>query len=759
MRACDQDGPIPRQDVLSNTARGCSRVRKLTIGNTQVLEPIDVPDSVMARSETVFPSSSSGTLMPTSGATRSLFGLLGSGGWSFIVATAGLNGFNLLFHIAISRLLGPSYYGALGSLLHLVTVLSVPLGAVQLAVTQAMVSSSKSGDKSLRALTIGASLWGMGAMAVFWALSPLLMSFLHLETVTPLLLLGAWIPIAAVGAALQGALMGQLRFLPTAVSTFVGGGLLRLVVGVGLVVAGLGIDGAIAATVLGQAFTTAALLFAARSLLGDCARQQLRISLRDAVLSIVALSGYTLLLGIDTPFAQHFLPRVQAGTYAAAATGGHIAMFLPGALTMIAFPRLASDGGIGRQSRRMVVRTMGLIVALSAVAVLVLAGMSALVVRTLFGSSYLPAASILGVLALTSGIFALVGLLVYIQIARHSWAAFVCWGGVVAFSIVVSVLHPDFHLIAFTLLGTSVGVFAILLWQTVHGFVVAGEFSRDTRSPVATVSPLADIDMTVVVPFYNPGKALVRHVEDVVSILEHERISFEVIAVSDGSTDGSQDALFGLSSVRLVELPTNQGKGAALRVGLSQGRGKYLGFIDGDGDIPASQLHSFIEEIRTSTPDFVLGSKLHHGSQVVYPFMRRLYSVGYQRLTWLLFGLPVRDTQTGIKLIRRDVLAAILPRTRETGFAFDLELLVVANRLGLSDFSELPVTIRKRFTSTISCKTAFRMLFDTAVIFCRHRTLRPERLARTLPPELCLSLHESPGHADEPTLLPLRSDL
>lgn len=740
--------------------RGAPRVRKLTIGNTPVLERIDVPDSVAATPEAaiISSSSSSGTFRPTRGRTRSLFGLLDGGGWSFIVATAGLNGFNLLFHIAISRLLGPSYYGALGSLLHLVTVLSVPLGAVQLAVTQAMVSSSNSGDKSIRSLAIRASLWGLGAMAVFWALSPVLMSFLHLRTVTPLLLLGGWIPMAAVGAVLQGALMGELRFLPTAVATFVGGGLLRLVVGVGLVLAGLGLDGAIAATVLGQVFTTAALLFAARSLLRDGKHQPLGISLRDAVLSIVALSGYTLLLGVDTPFAQHFLPRVQAGTYAAAATGGHIAMFLPGALIMIAFPRLASDGGIGRRSRRTVLQTLGLVVVLSAMAVLVLAGLSTPIVRTLFGNSYLPAASILGILALTSGIFAVVGLFVYLQIARHSPAAFVCWGGVVAFAVVVSFMHPGFHLIAVAMLGTSIAVACVLAWQTARGFLGAGDFRRDDR-PVATVSPLAEIDLTVVVPFYNPGRALARHVKDVVSILERERISFEVIAVSDGSTDGSQDALFGLSSVRLVELPTNQGKGAALRAGLSQGRGRYLGFIDGDGDIPASQLHLFIEEIRTARPDFVLGSKLHEKSQVVYPFIRRVYSFGYQRLTWLLFGLPVRDTQTGIKVIRRDVLAAILPRTRETGFAFDLELLVVANRLGLSDFSELPVTIRKRFTSTISCKTALRMLFDTAVVFCRHRALKRESAVPMLPAELCLSLREAPERVEEPSLLSLRSDL
>lgn len=739
--------------------RGAPRVRKLAIGNTQLMEKLDVPDFVVKPQAAPSSSSpSSGSPRQRSRRVRSLLGPLDGAGWSFLVATAGLSGFNLLFHIAMSRFLGHSYYGAVGSLLQLVMLLSVPLGAVQFAVTRAVVSSSKTGVRSLRSVTLKASIWGLGTMAVLWALSPLLTSFLHLHTVTPVLLLGTWIPIAAVGAALQGALMGQLPYLPKAIATFVGGSLLRVVVGVGLVVAGLGLDGAVAAIVLGQAFTTAALLLAARSLLRGGKVQQLRISLRDAVLSIAALSGYTLLLGIGTPFAQHYLPRVQAGSYAAAVTGGHVAMFLPGALMLMVSARLTSAGGIGRWNRRTLLKTLGLIVVVTAVAVLVFAGMSVLIVRALFGSSYLEAASILGILALASVIFALVGVFVYLQISRRSPAALVSWGGVVAFPAIVSSLHPSFHLIAVATLGTSIAVVCVLAWQTARGFVVAGHYRRNDRPDIATALAPAEIDLTIVVPFYNPGQALSRHVRDLVSVLERESISFEVIAVSDGSTDGSQDALFGLSWVRLVELPTNQGKGAALRAGLSQGRGRYLGFIDGDGDIPASQLHSFVKALRASAPDFVLGSKLHKNSEVVYPFIRRIYSFGYQRLTWLLFGLPVRDTQTGIKVVRRDVLEAALPWIRETGFAFDLELLVVASRLGFSDFAELPVTIRKRFTSTVSYRTALRMLLDTIVIFYRHRTLRPEAAPPVPSAEHCEPLRDESGPAVQPSLLVARSD-
>ena len=207
----------------------------------------------------------------------------------------------------------------------------------------------------------------------------------------------------------------------------------------------------------------------------------------------------------------------------------------------------------------------------------------------------------------------------------------------------------------------------------------------------------------------------------VVDALRTERVTFEVIAVSDGSTDGSPSSIAGIDQVRIVELAENQGKGAALRVGLAQGRGRYLGFIDGDGDIPARQLSHFLAAIRAGDPDVVLGSKLHPGSDVVYPPLRRLYSFGYQQLTRLLFRLPTRDTQTGIKLIRRETLAAVLPKMLEKRFAFDLELLVVARRMGYRNFVELPVQIAERFTTTISPKAVWRTLLDTLAIFYRLR--------------------------------------
>ena len=233
-------------------------------------------------------------------------------------------------------------------------------------------------------------------------------------------------------------------------------------------------------------------------------------------------------------------------------------------------------------------------------------------------------------------------------------------------------------------------------------------------------------DLTLVIPFYNPGPRFGSHIAEIIDVLNDEDISYEIIAVSDGSTDGSEKQLDLITSSELtvVRSINNQGKGEAIRIGLSKGSGRYLGFIDADGDLPAKLLRPFIEVMNRENPDIIYGSKRHPQSDVYYPPVRRLYSWGYQLLNQLLFGLAVRDSQTGVKMIRKDVLAEVLPRMVEKRFAFDLELFVVARQCGFTHFAEMPITIIERFSSTISINTIYRITIDTIAIFYRLRVIR-----------------------------------
>lgn len=262
----------------------------------------------------------------------------------------------------------------------------------------------------------------------------------------------------------------------------------------------------------------------------------------------------------------------------------------------------------------------------------------------------------------------------------------------------------------------------------------------------------ADLDLTMVVPFYNPSSRLGSHIGDLIDILSRSGLTYEVLAVSYGRTGPGEDQLAAIAPEHLsiIRIDANQGKGAALRAALSMGRGEYLGFIEGDGGIPAEAVTDFLDIVRREQPDIVFGSKRHPRSEITYPPLRRMFSWGYQQINRTLFGLPIRDTQTGVKIIRRDVLSIALPLMVEKRFAFDLELFVVARKQGFRNFIEMPVKFDSHFGSTISLRSVRATFIDTLGIFYRLRILRHyDRDLEKYPDESLL--FEASSDEDRPT--------
>ncbi len=168
----------------------------------------------------------------------------------------------------------------------------------------------------------------------------------------------------------------------------------------------------------------------------------------------------------------------------------------------------------------------------------------------------------------------------------------------------------------------------------------------------------------------------------------------------------------------------NIGKGFALSCGVDQSAGALVTFIDADMELDPATIGGFIDIMKESGCDAVIGSKRHPGSKVAYPKFRRLQSAMYQLLVRVLFNLDVRDTQTGLKLFRRQVLMEALPLLAIKRFAFDLELLVVARQLGYRKVCEAPIRLEYQFESTVNLVSAWNVLWDTAAIFYRLRILR-----------------------------------
>lgn len=635
----------------------------------------------------------------------------------FVVALGVSAAANFGFHAVVSRALPSGDYGVVTALLALLLAVAVPATAIEVSVTRevaaargARVSTARLG----RVVVVGG---GLAALALL-ALSPLVGQGLRLDGYAAPALLAAHVPVLLVGHVARGILLGGTRY-GAAAGMAVAGAVTRLVLG--LAAAGaFGAVGAIGATLAAEAVMAVVGCLLARS---QCDREagSLRVGWGAGGLGVAALVGFWLLVGVDTVLARAFLTAEEAATYSAAATLGRAALFAPMALVTIAYTRFTANTETARVELR---RWLGLVL----LAGISAAGVLAIDPRTLtvlaLGESFADSAALVAPLAFVAVGLSVVSLFVHFHLSVCARAALVPWGGVAVAVAAASVWHDSPAQLA-TVVAASVGATLITGVATLPK--VGGLGRRRGRHPIVPVlGGEAQLDVTVVVPFYNPGPQLRENIQKLAEELARTGVGYEIIAVSDGSTDGSARSLAGLPSdvFQLIELPYNQGKGAALRTGLARGRGRYLGFIDADGDLDPALWSPFITLMNLYQPDLVMGSKRHPLSELEYPPLRRLYSWGYQQMTRVLFRMNIRDTQTGIKLVRRDVLARVLPLMVEQRFTFDLELLVIARSLGFGRFFEAPVKVREQFTSTVSLRSVGQMLRDTLMIFARLRLTR-----------------------------------
>jgi len=232
--------------------------------------------------------------------------------------------------------------------------------------------------------------------------------------------------------------------------------------------------------------------------------------------------------------------------------------------------------------------------------------------------------------------------------------------------------------------------------------------------------------LSVIVPAYREGKHIAQNLRRLLNELDGLGITYEVIVVSDGNTDDTvlEAESVVSSKIKVVQYSTNMGKGYALRCGVSRSSGELITFIDADMELAPRYIKPFLAVMDGFDCDAVIGSKRHPMSNVKYPLFRRFQSSIYQLLIRVLFHLKLRDTQTGLKLFKRKVLEEVVPLLAIKGFAFDLELLVVARRLGYRKVMEAPIDLDYQFDSTVNPQAVFNVLWDTAAIFYRLRILR-----------------------------------
>lgn len=236
--------------------------------------------------------------------------------------------------------------------------------------------------------------------------------------------------------------------------------------------------------------------------------------------------------------------------------------------------------------------------------------------------------------------------------------------------------------------------------------------------------------LSVIMPAYNLSSELEKNLRETAALFREHQIRVELVPVDDGSSDGTrlEQICRGIAQDELIKvvpvvLKENGGKGAALKAGFEASSGEYVLLLDGDLDIHPKETPWFFASMIENAADIVVGSKRHPKSVVDYPWHRRLFSAVYFTLVRLFLGLKVTDTQTGMKLFKREELKAALDRMLVKTYAFDLELLAIAHSRG-AKISEAPVVIR--FGEKFGClkpKTVFQMAKDSLAVFYRLQVL------------------------------------
>lgn len=261
------------------------------------------------------------------------------------------------------------------------------------------------------------------------------------------------------------------------------------------------------------------------------------------------------------------------------------------------------------------------------------------------------------------------------------------------------------------------------------------------------------MDLSVVVPAYREGTRIYDNLRRLLGELDLLGTDYEVVVVSDGNRDAtaSEAQRVGSSRVSVIEYSHNMGKGYALTTGARHSNGELIIFIDADMELHPKEIRQFVRRLREQDLDLVIGSKRHPDSRVHYPLFRRVQSLVYQLLIRVLFQVGVQDTQTGLKLFRREVLESVLPRLAVKQFAFDLELLVVARHLGFTRIGEAPIELAYQFSSTVSPRAVYKILWDTAAIFYRLHVTRyydqPHPWSEVEAPVAAGSAHRAPVDA------------
>ncbi|MHA1595162.1 MAG: glycosyltransferase [Candidatus Baldrarchaeia archaeon] len=231
--------------------------------------------------------------------------------------------------------------------------------------------------------------------------------------------------------------------------------------------------------------------------------------------------------------------------------------------------------------------------------------------------------------------------------------------------------------------------------------------------------------ISIIMPAYNCGHCISSSIRQVYNTMREEELNFEIIIVNDGSSDNTSDAVLetmrelNSDSIKLISYPKNMGKGYAFVRGFKESTGDIIVLFDADLDIPPPQIPFMVKILKRKNADIVITNKWHPLSKTQASFKRFALSTGFNFLVRFLTGISLRDTQTGAKCFRRHVLNAITKRLFVKRFAIDVEILLLAQKMGFK-IVEVPSIATINLSSNFYVNDIMKMFLELLSITYRH---------------------------------------
>ena len=234
---------------------------------------------------------------------------------------------------------------------------------------------------------------------------------------------------------------------------------------------------------------------------------------------------------------------------------------------------------------------------------------------------------------------------------------------------------------------------------------------------------MGQVELSFVIPAYNEEV----FIEDTLGTLDlaikEKMFEYEIVVVDDGSKDNTFRKAVEYSKrnghVKVIRYERNTGKGFAIKTGVMESIGDVVIFIDGDMEIDLNTISSYVKALEAA--DIVIATKWHPNSTVSMPLRRRMLSRTFNVLVRILVGFNLKDTQVGLKVMKRSAVDKIFPRLAVKRYAFDVELLALAHLYNLK-IVEMPVKLT--LESSFKANDAWHMFVDLLGIAYRLRIIR-----------------------------------